>query len=428
MKKITVIACLLVAIVASAQFSGSGFYRVHNAGTDSYICIRGTKFKKTTNPDAFWSCILMLPDSEQIHLSDPGSIVYIPDMGQTSLCAQGVSTYTLTSLWLTIDTAVVNEGGRPTYVARTRYNNFPCIFRDYGNGLTAGYLEAPESHWWIEPVNENSMDTSFLGIKPVNDRVTDAEGYYWGTMCCDFPFALPENGSVEGAYTVKEIKLGNDGLYYAEPVKICGQGEIVPAATPVLLKLKSASVSDNKVVPVGEIANYTSMPIVNDLLMGDYFSNFFNHASLTDYSFIDEYIPEQSMEASPEHMALGVDAEGKLAFMPMPEGTYMAANSAWLSLALMDEEIAGLDVVYLGAAPVEPEVLKGDLNGDGMLTVSDVTALIHFVLTLEAEEPTKDLTFDPSVADLNGDGIVSVSDVTYLLRLVLAEADDQVEE
>ena len=428
MRKLTVIACLLVAIVASAQFSGSGFYRVHNVGSDSYICIRGTKYKKSTNPDAFWSCILMLQDSDQIHLSDPGSIVYIPDMGETSLCAQGVSTYSLTSLWLTIDTANVREEGKPTYVARTRYNSFPCIFRDYGNGLTAGYLEAPESHWWIEPVNENSMDTSFLGIKPVNDRVADADGYYWGTMCCDFPFALPEDGSVEGAYTIQEIKLGNDGLYYAEPVLVCGRGEIVPAATPVLLKCKSSSVSDNKVVPTGEIANETYMPIVNDLLMGTYFSNFMNHASLTDYGFIDEYIPEQSMEASAEHLALGVDAEGKLAFMPMPEGTYMAANSAWLSLCLIDEEIAGLEVVYLGMAPVEPEPVKGDLNGDGALTVSDVTALIHYVLAMETEEPVRDLNIDPSAADINGDGRVNISDVTYLLRLVLAASGNQEEE
>ena len=162
--------------------------------------------------------------------------------------------------------------------------------------------------------------------------------------------------------------------------------------------------------------------------MGTYFSNFMNHASLTDYGFIDEYIPEQSMEASAEHLALGVDAEGKLAFMPMPEGTYMAANSAWLSLCLIDEEIAGLEVVYLGMAPVEPEPVKGDLNGDGALTVSDVTALIHYVLAMETEEPVRDLNIDPSAADINGDGRVNISDVTYLLRLVLAASGNQEEE
>ena len=422
MRKFTVIACTLIAIIASAQFSGSGFYRVHNVGTDSYICIRGTKFKKTTNPDAFWSCILMLKNAEQTHVSDPGSIIYIPDMGQTSLCAQGVSTYSLTGLWLTIDPATEDEGGLPTYLARTRYNNFPCIFRDYGNGLTAGYLECAESRWWIEPVNASTIETSYLGVKPVDKSVTDQDGYYWATMCCDFPFMLPVDGGVEGGYTIREIKLGIDSCYYAEPVKLYGQGDVVPAATPVLLKCKAADASGNKVIPVGEIANCTEMPLVNDLLMGDYFSSFINHANLTDNSVMAEYIPAQAMMANEDNLALGVGADGKLGFYPLTEGTYMAANSAWLSLSQLEADNADLDVVYLGMAP-----FKGDLNGDGELTVSDVTSLISYVLSVAAGEQTKSLPLKVLVADINGDGIVTVSDVTMLLRLVLSAEDQDVE-
>ena len=415
MRKITLIACLLVAIVASAQFSGSGYYRVHNVATDSYVSIRGTKYKKTTNPDAFWSCVLMLKDADQIHLSDPGSIIYIPDMGETSLCAQGVSTYSLTGLWLTVDTAAYREGGLPTYVAKTSYNGLPCIFRDYGNGFTAGYLEQAETHWWVEPVNAGSIDTSFLGLKPINETVADADGWYWSTMCCDFPFMLPVDGGIEGAYTVKEIKQGIDDLYYAAPVKVYGQGEVVPAATPVLLKCKDAEVSNNKMIPVEGIAGCRTMPIVNDLLMGNYFSNFMNHGSLTDYTYFVEYIPTQATMATPAELALGVDADGKLGFFPQPEGTYMAANTAWLSMTLTDEELAGITAVYLGEAPVAEEV-KGDINGDGELTISDVTQLIHFVLSegLNTKEEV-----DRSALDMNGDGQVTIGDVTILIRYVL---------
>lgn len=420
MRRITFIACLLVAIVASAQFSGSGYYRVHNVATDSYICIRGTKYKKSTNPDAFWSCILMLKNSDQIHLSDPGSIIYIPDMGETSLCAQGVSTYSLTGLWLTVDTAAYNEGDMPTYVARTRYNSFPCIFRDYGNGLTAGYLENAESHWWVEPVNEGSIDTSFIGIKPVNETVTDADGWYWGTICCDFPFMLPIDGGIEGAYTVKEIKMGTDSLYYAAPVKVYGQGDVVPAATPVLLKCKDSKVSGNKMIPVEGIANRTTMPIENDLLMGNYFSNFINHGHLTDFSVLVEYIPTQATKATPAELALGVDADGKLGFFPQSDGTYMAANTAWLSMTLMAEDLTGIKAVYLGEAPVAEETIKGDINGDGKLTLSDVTQLIHYVLILGLGEDTRDVV-DRSVMDMNSDGQITIADVTILIRYVLLE-------
>ena len=426
---------LVVAVIANAQFTEPGFYRVHNVGSDRYICIKGTKYNKTTRPDAFWPCIKMLNDSAQI--SDPGSIVYIPEMGETSLCAQGVSTYSLTGLWLKVDTATVWEGGKPTYVARTQYNNFPCIFRDYGNGLTAGSKEAPESRWWIEPVNAGSMDTSYLGLVPVNAAVAD-RGTYRATLCVDFAVLLPLDGGVEGAYTVNEVTLGEDGLYYAEPVKVYGQGEIVPASTPVLIKCKASYASGNKIVPVAPIANNTVMPITNDLLMGNYFSNFINHADLNNYEVTAEYIPEQATEATAEHLALGVNAEGKLGFFPQAEGTYMAANTAWLSTTLMEKEFDGVTAVYLVEPvepepqdPEEPEVYIGDVNGDGELNIKDATMLINYLLvqpnndetprneSAETEDDEVVLTVNVANADLNGDGQLTIKDVTMLLNMLL---------
>lgn len=415
---ITTIVCLAVAVIAFAQFTEAGFYRVHNVGSDSYICIKGTKFNKTTNPDAFWPCIKMLNDQSQN--SDPGSIIYIPNMGEASLHAQGVSTYTLTGLMLIIETAEVMEGGKDTYIARTTYKNLPCIFRDYGNGLTAGFLEKPESRWWIEPVNAGSIDTSYIGVKPVNEAVKDADGWYWTSICCDYPFLLPVDGGVEGAYTVNDIVLGIDGAYYAEPVKVCGQGDVVPAATPVLLKCKELTASGNKVIPVGEIANHKTMPIVKDLLMGNYFSNFINHAHLTDYTVTAEYIPNQSTPASADYLALGVDADGKLGFFPQEEGTYMAANSAWLSIAQMSEEIEGLTAVYLGAAPVpEPPVVKGDANGDGLVTIKDVTILIDFLLGYEENSSASIKLNNEAAMDLNEDGKITIKDLTLLITMLL---------
>ncbi len=59
----------------------------------------------------------------------------------------------------------------------------------------------------------------------------------------------------------------------------------------------------------------------------------------------------------------------------------------------------------------EPTVVIGDLTGDGILNVADVTALISIVLNGDA--------VDLDVADLSGDGIVNVADVTALITLVL---------
>ena len=67
----------------------------------------------------------------------------------------------------------------------------------------------------------------------------------------------------------------------------------------------------------------------------------------------------------------------------------------------------GFETVYNAI----PEDKKGDINGDGVVNVSDVTALINKILTL-ADYPD-------AVCDINGDGEVNVSDVTALINMIL---------
>ncbi|MDO4510345.1 MAG: leucine-rich repeat protein [Bacteroidales bacterium] len=57
------------------------------------------------------------------------------------------------------------------------------------------------------------------------------------------------------------------------------------------------------------------------------------------------------------------------------------------------------------------QALKGDVNGDGQVNVSDVTALINKILGTA--------TYADSVCDINADGQVNVSDVTALINLIL---------
>ena len=55
--------------------------------------------------------------------------------------------------------------------------------------------------------------------------------------------------------------------------------------------------------------------------------------------------------------------------------------------------------------------LPGDVNGDGIVNVSDVTALVNLILGTEQYATT--------VCDINGDGEVNVSDVTTLVNMIL---------
>lgn len=58
-------------------------------------------------------------------------------------------------------------------------------------------------------------------------------------------------------------------------------------------------------------------------------------------------------------------------------------------------------------------LLLGDVNGDGVVNVSDVTALINHILGIPD-------TFVEKAADVLGDGRINVSDVTALVNLILS--------
>jgi len=62
---------------------------------------------------------------------------------------------------------------------------------------------------------------------------------------------------------------------------------------------------------------------------------------------------------------------------------------------------------------VEPSVVTGDVNGDGDINISDVTALIDLILSGQAS-----VTEQPA-ADVNGDGGINISDVTALIDNIL---------
>ena len=62
----------------------------------------------------------------------------------------------------------------------------------------------------------------------------------------------------------------------------------------------------------------------------------------------------------------------------------------------------------------KPDVTRGDVNGDGSVNISDVTALIDYLLSGNASG------VNVSAADCNQDGSVNISDVTGLIDYLLS--------
>ena len=83
-------------------------------------------------------------------------------------------------------------------------------------------------------------------------------------------------------------------------------------------------------------------------------------------------------------------------------------ESGWMEGYLLSESIntSFIDV------DVPPVPAPGDLNGDGAINVSDVTAIISLLLDNDGD-------YYNECADLNYDGVVNVTDVTLLIKMVL---------
>ena len=69
-------------------------------------------------------------------------------------------------------------------------------------------------------------------------------------------------------------------------------------------------------------------------------------------------------------------------------------------------------VTFEVVVPARAQNITGDLNGDGKVSITDVTSLIDYLLTHDSGD------MNP-VADVNHDGKVTVADVTDMINYLL---------
>ena len=62
------------------------------------------------------------------------------------------------------------------------------------------------------------------------------------------------------------------------------------------------------------------------------------------------------------------------------------------------------------ATSIQAAAIRGDVDGNGEISINDVTILVEYILN-ESNPPT--------IADVNGDGEISVSDVLMLVEILL---------
>ena len=79
---------------------------------------------------------------------------------------------------------------------------------------------------------------------------------------------------------------------------------------------------------------------------------------------------------------------------------------------LSDEDMYSDMVLYTAVQSEGPAPEVGDINGDGVITIEDVTLLLDFI-AFPGET-------DQTLYDVDGNGTVNVDDVTALLDVISA--------
>ena len=453
----------------AAQLNGSGYYRFRNAQNMSdYISIANDKFNYNTiieiaggglakvSEDAgkkrALECagLYLKTDIHVVNDADcvnPGSVIYASKRNISSssndynLIGQGTSLLTLTTgthdcsydLVFNARYAIIEKvsgsGSNTLYTARIELKtdgDWPWLatLMGYSNNLGSRYLyddngemivnesgSAANAKWYIEKVSHFNVQPEFCyGNK------------YYTTLYVPFAFKL--SGQVEKAYVVTSIS--GDGQLNLETVAT--KGGTVPAGTPVLLECASVDVADCMLEPTGipiftepenvissdapAASTATNFEGIN-LLKGNYYCNTDGNYTIVKgrddklqqtYTFsVDHYTtPTNSM------YVLGITASGKLGMVKSTDvitggnPNAMPANKAWI------EYSGSAELVFPFTASI-----RGDVNRDGTVDVSDVSALVNII-----QDRDPDFDYDYDAADLDGDGEYDVDDVTGIVNII----------
>ncbi|MBQ2167914.1 MAG: dockerin type I repeat-containing protein, partial [Prevotella sp.] len=73
------------------------------------------------------------------------------------------------------------------------------------------------------------------------------------------------------------------------------------------------------------------------------------------------------------------------------------------------------NIVITGELTEKINPIMGDVNGDGLVNITDVVCLVNYVLDSDASN------INLEISDINGDGIINITDVVSLVNLILVE-------
>ena len=267
--------------------------------------------------------------------------------------------------------------------------------------------------WTLQPCTEFTVN--FPEANKRGDK-------YYTTLYTDFAYTLPE-----GVTAMKVTAVSDAGVAKTEEIT----GKTIPAQTPILLV--STAAGDQTLAPTTDAGTAVTGNLLNgpEYLINTYGIKTAQVESLFSFakdmfgeSFYNNYIAEYEhlmarnagtvnnkyffglTEDDLNLCTYGTDGDCVVRSLASDDNNKLAFSDHWTVAAnkafLISEEH---DVIKLS--------LKGDINMDGLVNVSDVTTLVDYILE---RNPSP---CDVDACDVNEDGNINVSDVTTLVDIIL---------
>ena len=396
MKRIGLILTLgILTILARAQLTDSGFYRVKNYGTGNYFWVcdnTGSVNYATTSADM---AAIQLWNGLDKAISAPASVLYFENKGGDywNITSQGTGVYKIIGRYVEVKSTGTKDGVSFYQVSATE-SGVTLYLSDSGSwggdfntlGTTG---KGTTRRWLVEPID--AATDCYFGVEPTITVTGESGNKYYAPFYADFAFSFASTDMK--AYYVSKVD-GNIAVLTEL------KSDVVPASTPVIIECASADKSGNKL----SLLKGTYSPLSGNVLKGIYFCNEFRDKSKDAITAFD-----------PSSMRVwGVDAEGKLALHSSTsdlhvnwwgddDNRYLNANQCYLPV------VAGTasEMILMTEAEYEEyeKIAQYDLNGDGCVDMQDVSDLYN---VMESVSDTD------NKYDINSDGVVDTQDALMI--------------
>ena len=350
MKKISLLFILAICSMTTKAQIPDGFYHIKNADTGRYLSLNDTNPENypvnKTSGSVNLAGIRTYLNYDTVSVS-PSCVIFIKSLGngQYDLAGQGSSFYEMTSHKLPIDIKEVSNG---VYILSGTHSGFTKELMDRSPSDEDGYIMGSGSsgmnRWNIIPINTTN---EFIGIRP---DIKTSNGGYFGTIYAGFNFKLVSPGMAAfyvsnaggSSFTLEEIK-----------------DEVIPFATPVIIRCNSANPEDNKIEPIAGGYNSVGM----NFLGGVYCSlvGVAGHTNVTPYN--------------PSTMrVLGLDSKGEIAFINAKDRQELLVTDRYGAQYLRGNK------AYLKVNPGDADVMT--IGGTGIKDIKSVTSTSGSIYTL----------------------------------------------